>query len=152
MRQTKKPKPNSEKAKNRPEKTKKDEVDGHTAHLINDDMSIMSSTTAHGTLDSLSTTSEPRRQQAVNDDLTVSTINNSMFAQLCLDINHQVNDPNTLVAKFKAACAAAEVNNGTYTYDAFTSTITHHLHDLLFHAMQEINTTVRRDRRLICST
>jgi hypothetical protein len=68
-----------------------------------------------------------------------------MFAQLCLDLNHQVDDPNALVAKFKAAHAAAtnaEVNNCTYMYNAFTSTITHHLHNLPFHAMQEINTTV----------
>jgi hypothetical protein len=60
-------------------------------------------------------------------------------------LNHQADDLNALVTKFKAACAAAtnaEVNNGKYTYDAFTSTITQHLHNLLFHAMQEINTTV----------
>jgi hypothetical protein len=133
----KKPKPNGDKAKKRPEKSKKDK---------NDEMSIELSTTAHGTQDSLSTASELHRQQAVNDNLMVSTINNGMFAQLCIDLNEQVYDPNALVVKFKAACAAtatsAEVNNGTYTYDAFTSTITHHLHDLSFHAMQEINTTV----------
>jgi beta-xylosidase len=97
-----KPKTNSEKAKKRPEKTKKDEVDGHAAHLANNYMSITLSTTAHGTQDFLSTTSEPCCQQAVNDNLMVSTINNGMFAQLCLDLNHQA-----LVAKFKAACAAA---------------------------------------------
>jgi hypothetical protein len=51
-----KPKPNGEKAKKRQEK---DELDGHAAHLANNDMSITLSTTAHGTLDSLSTTSEP---------------------------------------------------------------------------------------------
>jgi hypothetical protein len=121
-------------------------VDGHAAHLANNEMSIDSSTTAHGTQDSLSTMSEPHRQQAVNNNLTVSTINNGTFAQLCIDLNEQFDDPNALVAKFKAACAAvtsAEVNNGMYTYDAFTSTITHHLHDLSFHAMQEINTTVQ---------
>jgi hypothetical protein len=120
-------------------------VDGHAAHLANNDMSITLSTTAHGTLDSLSTASELCCQQAVNNNLMVPTINNGMFAQWCLDLNHQVDDLNALVAKFKAAHAAAtnaEVNNGTYTYDAFTSTITHHLHDLSFHAMQEINTTV----------
>jgi hypothetical protein len=131
----KQPKPNSEKAKKRPEKTKKDEVDGHAAHLANDGMSIIMSTTAHGTLDSLSTMLEPHCRQAINNDLMVLTINDS----------HQVDDPNALVAKSKAACAAAtnaEVNNGTYTYDAFTSTITHHLHNLSFHAMQEINITV----------
>jgi hypothetical protein len=141
----KKPKPNSEKAKKRPEKTKKDKVDGHAAHLANNDMSITSSTTAHGTLDSMSTTSELRCQQAVNNNLLVSTINDGMLAQLRIDLNQQVDDPKALVAKFKEACAVAtntEVNNGTYTYDAFTSTITHHLHNLLFHAMQEINTTV----------
>jgi hypothetical protein len=36
----------------------------------------------------------------------------------------------------------AEAKNGTYMYDAFTSMISHHLHYVLFHAMQEINTTV----------
>jgi hypothetical protein len=119
-------------------------VDGHTAHLANDDMSI-APTTAHGTLDSLSTALEPHRQRVVNNNLMVLTINDGMFAQLCLDLNHQFDDPNALVVKFKAACAAAtnaEVSNGTYMYDAFTSTITHHLRDLSFHAMQEINTTV----------
>jgi hypothetical protein len=140
-----KPKPNSEKGKKCPEKAKKDKVDSHAAHLASDAMSIKSSTTVHGTLDSLSTASELCCQQVVNDDLTVSTINNSLFTQLCLDLNHQVDDLNALVAKFKADHAAAtntEVNNGMYTYDAFTSTTTHHLHDLLFHAMQEVNTTV----------
>jgi predicted transcriptional regulator len=117
-----KPKPNGDKAKKHPEKTKKDKVDGCAAHLANDDVSIMLLTTAHGTLDSLSTMLEPCRQQAVNNNLTVLTINNSMFAQLCLDLNHQVDDPNALVAKCKAARAAetdAEVNNGTYIYDGF---------------------------------
>jgi hypothetical protein len=109
-------------------------------------MSIESLATAHGTQDSLSTALEPCHQQAVNDNLWVSTINNGMFAPFCIDLNEQVDDPNALVVKFKAACAAtatsAEVNNGAYMYNAFTSTITHHLHDLSFHAMQEINTTV----------
>jgi hypothetical protein len=82
----------------------------------------------------------------------VLTINDGMFAQLCINLNQQVNDPKALVAKFKAACAAAtnaEVNNSTYTCDGFTSTITHHLHNLSFHAMQEI---IQRDRMPICST
>jgi hypothetical protein len=126
----KKPKSNGAKTKKRHEKSNKDEVDGHAAHLANNEMLIMSSTTAHGT----HTTSEPRCQQAVNDNLSVLAINNGMFAQLCIDLNKQVDDPNALVAKFKAACAAtatsAEVNNGTYTYNGFISTITHHLHDL----------------------
>jgi hypothetical protein len=81
----KKPKSNSEKAKKRPGKPKKDKVDGHATHLAIDDVSIMSQTTAHGTLDSSSTASELCCQQAVNDNLMVSAINNSMFAQLCLD-------------------------------------------------------------------
>jgi hypothetical protein len=68
-------------------------VDGHKAHLANNDMSIMSSTTAHGTLDSLSTVLDLCHQQAVNDNLTVLTINHCMFAQLCINLNHQVNDP-----------------------------------------------------------
>jgi hypothetical protein len=79
-------------------------VDGHAAHLANNDVSITLSITAHGTMDFLSTASEPRQQQAVNDDLMVSTINNGLFAQLCLDLSHQADDPNALVAKFKAAC------------------------------------------------
>jgi hypothetical protein len=94
-----KPKPNSDKAKEHPEKAKKDEVDGHAAHLANNDVSITSSTTAHGTLDSLSTAPELRHQRAVNNDLMVFTINNGMFAQLCLNLNHQFDDPNALVAK-----------------------------------------------------
>jgi hypothetical protein len=70
-----------------------------------------------------------------------------MFAQLCLDLNAKVDDPDALVAKFKAARAVetASEANGTYSYDAFTSTTTHHLHDLSFHALQEINTTVYND-------
>jgi hypothetical protein len=49
-----------------------------------------------------------------------------------------------LLAKFKAARAVATASdaNGTLSYDAFPSITTHHLHDLLFHALQEINTTV----------
>jgi hypothetical protein len=141
----KKPNPTGKKTKKHPKKSKKDEVDGHATHLANNDVSIMLSITAHGTMDSLSTTLEPRQQQAVNNALMVSTINNGLFVQLCLDLNHQADDLNALVAKFKAALAAAtnaEVNSGTYLYNAFTSTITHHLCDLLFHAMQEINMTV----------
>jgi hypothetical protein len=93
----------------------------------------------------MSTASKPRRQQAVHNDIMVSTINDGMFAQLCLDLNEKLDGPTPLVAKFKAACAEttnAEANNGTYVYNAFTSITTHHLHDLSFHAMQEINTTV----------
>jgi hypothetical protein len=53
-----------------------------------------------------------------------------------------------LLAKFKAARAEptnVEANNDTYVSDAFPSITTHHLHDLSFHAMQEINTTVYDD-------
>jgi hypothetical protein len=53
-----------------------------------------------------------------------------------------------LLEKFKAARAEptnVEANNDMYVYDAFPSITTHHLHDLLFHAMQEINTTVYDD-------
>jgi hypothetical protein len=81
----------------------------------------------------------------VNDDATVSTVTNGigMFAQLCLDLNKKVNDPNALLAKCKAARAeSTNVDNGMYMYNAFTSITTHHLHDLSFHAIQEINTTV----------
>jgi hypothetical protein len=55
---------------------------------------------------------------------------------------------NALLAKFKASCAEptnVEANNDTYVYDAFLSITTHHFHDLSFHAMQEINTTVYDD-------
>jgi hypothetical protein len=78
----------------------------------------------------------------------VSTINDGMLAQLCLDLNKHVGDPTVLDAQFIAAWAEAtntEVNNGMCTYDAFASTATHHLHNLLFHAMQEINTTEYND-------
>jgi hypothetical protein len=84
----------------------------------------------------------------VNDDRNVLAVTDGMFAQLCLDLNNKVDDPDALLAKFKAACAvkaAAEANNGTDVYNAFTSLITHHLHDLSLHAMQEINTTVYND-------
>jgi hypothetical protein len=93
----------------------------------------------------MSTALAPHCQNQVNDDRTVLTVKDRMFAQLCLDLNNKVNDPDALLAKSKAACAvkrAAEVNNGTYMYDAFTSLIAHHHHDLSFHAMQEISTTV----------
>jgi hypothetical protein len=83
----------------------------------------------------MSTTSEPCRQHAVNNNATVSTVTDGigMFTQLCLDLNKKVNDPNALFVKFKAACAeSANVDNGTYVHDAFTSITTHHLHDLLF--------------------
>jgi hypothetical protein len=65
-----------------------------------------------------------------------------MFAQLCLDLNNKVDDLDALLVQFKAACTAevtAEANSGMYVYDAFTSFITHHLYNLLFHAMREIN-------------
>jgi hypothetical protein len=64
-----------------------------------------------------------------------------------LDLNAKVNDPGALIAKFKAARAVemASEANGTYSYDAFTSTTTHHHCDLSFHALQEINTTVYGD-------
>jgi hypothetical protein len=90
----------------------------------------------------------PWCQQVVNDARTVSTVTDAMFAQLCLDLNNKVDDPDALLAKFKAACpakATAEANNGMYVCNAFTSLITHHLHNLSFHAMQEINTTVYND-------
>jgi hypothetical protein len=66
-----------------------------------------------------------------------------------LDLHHKVNDLNALLAKFKAARAEPThvvANNDTYhMYDAFLSITTHHFHDLSFHAMQEINTTVYDD-------
>jgi hypothetical protein len=70
-------------------------------------------------------------------------------AQLCLDLQNKVNDLNDLLAKFQAACAEPThvvANNDTYhVYDSFLSITTHHFHDLSFHAMQEINTTVYDD-------
>jgi hypothetical protein len=59
-----------------------------------------------------------------------------------------VDDLNALLAKYKAARTEptnVEANNDTYMYTAFPSITTHHLHDLSFHAMQEINTTVYDD-------
>jgi hypothetical protein len=66
-------------------------------------------------------------------------VTDGMFA-LCLDLNAKVDEPDDLLAKFKAARAveATADNNGMHVYDAFTSLLTHHLHDLSFHAMQEL--------------
>jgi hypothetical protein len=74
---------------------------------------------------------------------TVSTVTADIFAQLCLDLHKKINEPNALLAKFKAAHAVATASdaNGSNSYDAFTSTTTHHLHNLSFHGLQEINTT-----------
>jgi heme-binding NEAT domain protein len=68
----KKPKPTGKKTEKCPEKSKKDKVDGHATHLANNDVSITLLITAHGTMDSLSTMLELHRQQAVNNNLTVS--------------------------------------------------------------------------------
>jgi hypothetical protein len=137
-----KPKTDSDKVKKRPGKLKKEEIDGNAAHLANDDVSITSTVTSHGA-DSMSTASEPHRQQAVNDSIMVSMINDGMFAQLCLDLNKKSSTP--LVAKFKAAHAETmKANDGMYVYNAFTSITTHHLHNLLFHTMQKIT--------LLCTT
>jgi hypothetical protein len=133
------------KEKKRQGKLKKEEVDSHAAHVGNDNASIASNVGSLGAMDSMSTTLAPCCQNAVNDDRTVSTVTDAMFAQLCLDLNNMVNHLGTLLAKFKAAHAVkvtAETNNGTYVYDAFTSMTTHDHHDLSFHSMQEINTTV----------
>jgi hypothetical protein len=133
----------------------KNEVDANAAHLGDDEVTIDSAGISCGDTDSLSTSLTPRRQKAVNDDATISTVTNGMFAQLCLDLNAKVDDPAALLAKFKAARAVetASEANGTYLYDAFTCTTTDHLHDLSFHALQEINTTVyNRYCRIICST
>jgi hypothetical protein len=100
-------------------------------------MSIRSTITSPEGLNSTSNESAPCCQTAMNDDGTVSSEMNRMLAQLCLDLNTHPEDASTLVAKFKAAQSA---NNGTSTYDAFTSVATHHLHNLSFHAMQESNT------------
>jgi hypothetical protein len=126
----------------------RNEVNANAAHLSNDKVTITSAGISHGETDSLSTSSTPCRHKAVNDDATVSTVTNGMFAQLCLDLNAKVDDPDALIAKFKAARAVetASEANGTYSYkysyDAVTSTTTHHLHNLSFHALQEISTTV----------
>jgi hypothetical protein len=77
-----------------------------------------------GATDLIYTALAPCHKYAVNDDGTVLTVTDGMFAQLCLDFNNKVDDPDALLAKFKAACAVeatAEANNGTYAYDAFTS-------------------------------
>jgi hypothetical protein len=70
-------------------KLKKDKMDSNAAHIGNDDVSITSKATSLGTLDSLSTASEPCRQRADNNNMTVSTVTNGigMFAELCLDFN-----------------------------------------------------------------
>jgi hypothetical protein len=99
-----KPKTNSDQVKKRPGKSKKEEIDGNAAHLAKNDVSITSTVTSHGA-DSMSTTSEPHHQRAVNNDIKVSTITHGMFTQLCLDLNKKIDDPTTLVAMFKAAHA-----------------------------------------------
>jgi hypothetical protein len=114
-------------------------------HISNDDVSIAYNVTSLGAMDLISTALAPCHQKVVNDDGTVLTVTEGMFAQLCLDLNNKVNDPDALLAKFKAARAVgatAEANNGTCVYDVFTSLIAHHLS---FHAMQEMNTTVYND-------
>jgi hypothetical protein len=128
-------------------KHRKNEVDANAAHLGDDEVTITSAGISRGDADSLSTSSTPRRQKAVNDDTTIDMVTDGLFAQLCLDLNAKVDEPAALIANFKAARAVemAPEANGTYTYDALTSTTTHHLHDLSFHALQEINTTVYDD-------
>jgi hypothetical protein len=82
----------------------KNEVDANAARLGDDNVTIDSTGISRGDADSLSTSSTPRRQKTVNDDATISTDTNRMFAQLCLDLTTKVDDPAALVAKFKAAC------------------------------------------------
>jgi hypothetical protein len=138
-------KTNSDKDKKCPGQPEKNEVDSNAMHIGNNNVSIASNVTSLGAMDSISTASAPRCQKVVNDDRTVLTVTDRMFAQLCLDLNNKVDDPEALLAKFKAARAVeatAEANDGMCVYNAFTSLITHHLHDLSFHVMQEINTTV----------
>jgi hypothetical protein len=121
------------KDKKRPGQPKKNEVNSNAAHIGNNNVSIASNVTSLGAMDSISTALAPCCQKAVNDDRTVSTVTDRMFAQLCLDLNNKVNDPDALLEKFKAAHAVkatAEANNGMCMYNAFTSFITHHLHDL----------------------
>jgi hypothetical protein len=132
-------KTNGDKEKKRQGKPEKEEVDGHAAHVGKDNVSIMSNVTSLGATDSVSTASAPHCKNAVNDDRIVLTVTDGMFAQLCLDLNNKADDPDALLAKFKAACAVKATADGMYVCDAFTSMTTHHLHNLLF---QEINTTV----------
>jgi hypothetical protein len=137
--------PKSEYGKKWQGKAKNQKVNRHATQIEGEDMSITLMVTSPGGSDSTSNESAPCRQTAVNDNRTVSTETDGLFAQLCLDLNKHPKDPNALVAKFKAAravAAIADTNNGTSTYDAFTSIATHHLHDLSFHAMQESNTNV----------
>jgi hypothetical protein len=108
-----KPKTIGEKVKNQSSKSNKDKMDSIAAQITNKDVSITSQTTSHGTVDSVSTMSEPCCQQAVKNFIPVSTINDGMLTQLCLDLNQHVGDPTSLVAQFKAAWAGAmnaEVN------------------------------------------
>jgi hypothetical protein len=135
--------PKSENGKKGQAKAKNLQVDRHAAQIEAEDVSITSTITSPRGSDSTSNESAPRCQTAANDDRTVSTETNGMLAQLRLDLNEHPEDSSALVAKFKAARAVAAIagaNNGTYTYDAFTSIATHHLHDLSFHAIQESNT------------
>jgi hypothetical protein len=127
-------------------KTTTRQVEVQIASMETEDVSIMSLLTSpeEGST-STSNESTSCHQPAVNDDGTVATEVNGMLAQLCLDLKEHPEDAQALVAKFKAAQAVTTVidaNNGTFTFDAFTSDATHHLYDLSFHAMQESNTNV----------
>jgi hypothetical protein len=79
-------------------KLKKNEVDSNAAHIGNDDLTIASNVTSLGATDSMSTALAPCCQKAVNNDRTVSTVTDRMCAQLCLDLNNKVNDPEALLA------------------------------------------------------
>jgi (p)ppGpp synthase/HD superfamily hydrolase len=97
-------KTNGDKDKKSPGEPKKNEIDSNATHINEDDAAIMSKATSLGATDSMSTALAPCCQKVVNDDRTVSMVTDGMFAQLCLDLNNKVDDPDALLAKFKAAC------------------------------------------------
>jgi hypothetical protein len=70
-------------------------------HIGDNNVSIASNVTSLGAMDSISTALAPHCQKAVNDDRTVSTVTDGMFAQLCLDLKNKVDDPDALLAKLK---------------------------------------------------
>jgi hypothetical protein len=86
-------------------KLKNNEVDSHAAHVGKDGVSITSTATSLGTLDSISTVTSTVTLLGTMDSTSTVLVTNGKCAQLCLDLNKKVNDPNALLAKFKAACA-----------------------------------------------
>jgi hypothetical protein len=94
-------------------------------------------------MDSISTASAPCCQKAVNDDRTVSTVINRMFAQLCLDSNNKVDDPDTLLASFHAM---QEIN--TTVYDDIVGLYVQYSDEVYSNRVQNISNDLAFDKVL----